>query len=79
LSIDVIYRCGGCEATAEVRGIRQTFRQCSALMAEIRTPTFRTAAPKGWVAFDPYTGCCYCPQCWAEIEAVQPRRDRSRR
>lgn len=20
-------------------------------------------------AFDPYTGCCYCPSCWAGIQA----------
>lgn len=23
--------------------------------------------PEGWVAFDPYTSCCYCPNCWKEI------------
>lgn len=69
MSVDVTYRCGGCDAQAEVRGIRQTIRQVSPLMAQIQTPTLRTAAPPGWVAFDPYTGCCYCPKCWAEIEA----------
>ena len=25
--------------------------------------------PEGWVRSDPYTGCTYCPECWAEIEA----------
>lgn len=26
--------------------------------------------PKGWVRSDPYTGCTYCPKCWAEIEGA---------
>lgn len=29
--------------------------------------TFEDIAPNDWVAFDPYTGCCYCPECWAGI------------
>ena len=24
-------------------------------------------APEGWIAFDPFTGCCYCPSCWEDI------------
>ena len=28
--------------------------------------------PEGWVADDPYTGCCYCPACWAGIIADEP-------
>ncbi len=23
--------------------------------------------PEGWIAFDPYTYCCYCPACWEKI------------
>ena len=23
--------------------------------------------PDGWIRSDPYTGCTYCPKCWAEI------------
>ena len=68
MTIDITYKCGGCCAEAEVRGVRQTTTQVSALMALISTPTLRTSAPKGWVAFDPYTGCTYCPDCWTEIE-----------
>jgi len=26
--------------------------------------------PEGWIAFDPYTQCTYCPECWAEIFAI---------
>lgn len=24
-------------------------------------------APDGWIVSDPYTGCTYCPECWADI------------
>jgi hypothetical protein len=32
--------------------------------------------PDGWIAFDPFTYCCYCPTCWAGIVAddAQPAR-----
>ncbi len=26
-------------------------------------------APEGWIAFDPYTRCTYCPDCWQSIFA----------
>jgi hypothetical protein len=26
--------------------------------------------PDGWVAYDPYTYCTYCPKCWEGIEAA---------
>ena len=29
------------------------------------------AFPDGWIVSDPYTGCTYCPPCWAEIIAPQ--------
>lgn len=25
-------------------------------------------APEGWMPFDPYTSCTYCPACWASID-----------
>lgn len=73
MSITVTYECSGCDAIETVRGLMQrwdlirpgaTFDLC-----QIRTPTIKTAAPEGWMPFDPYTGCCYCPKCWAWIEA----------
>lgn len=33
---------------------------------------FDDIKPEGWVSFDPYMGCCYCPECWAEIEGDGP-------
>lgn len=27
----------------------------------------KDVCPDGWIAFDPYTQCTYCPDCWAEI------------
>jgi len=32
-------------------------------------------APEGWVILDPYTGCTYCPTCWAEIEREPTEAD----
>lgn len=33
--------------------------------------------PEGWVPVDPYTGCTYCPKCWAEIEGEAATHDKS--
>lgn len=44
----------------------------SHLVKRPRWPVYASpqdVAPEGWIAFDPYTGCCYCPKCWAEILA----------
>ncbi len=48
------FDCSGCFETVEkIRlGVRDTIQG---------------VAPQGWVAFDPYTHCTYCPKCWAEI------------
>jgi hypothetical protein len=29
--------------------------------------------PAAWVMSDPYTGCTYCPDCWAEITADEEK------
>lgn len=60
MSIRVTFECNGCDATAE---------GTARLLQRQRDPA--TVAPEGWVPFDPYTGVCYCPKCWAEIEAPE--------
>ena len=49
------FDCSGCFVTVEK--IRLGARD-----------TVQSVTPEGWVAFDPYTHCTYCPKCWAEIE-----------
>lgn len=58
MSVTVTFQCGGCFAKAE----GTTFLQREQHASEV--------APEGWIAFDPYTGCCYCQDCWAAIEAT---------
>lgn len=79
MSVTITYACNGCFATETVSGIVQRHEVIvpSAITVGgvdydrclVRTPTIKNSAPEGWVAFDPYTGVCYCPKCWAEIEA----------
>ena len=71
MSITVNFRCDGCFATTE--GTRCLKRKFVSVLGkshgfgsyEYDTP--QDVAPKGWIAFDSFTGCCYCPECWNEI------------
>ena len=57
MSISVKFSCDGCDTQANGTGILSK-----------RNQNPQQVAPKGWIAFDPYTGCCYCPKCVAQIE-----------
>ena len=67
--IKVTFECGGCDATATGR-LESRFVSLSGrpygFGSRIET-TAQEAAPEGWIAFDPYTGCTYCPPCWKSI------------
>ena len=69
--IEVIFKCGGCDAKA--RGhLRREFRSFNGKgwgWGRYHETTAQEVAPEGWVAFDPYTLCTYCPECWASIES----------
>lgn len=69
--IDVTFRCGGCDATATGKLVRRfvSLSGRSWGIGRYHETTAQEAAPEGWVAFDPYTQCTYCPSCWSEIEA----------
>ena len=68
MGIKITFECGGCDAAEVVR-------VSMVIVAEVpsgtyyRQPKIEDATPKGWVAFDPFTHCCYCPTCWADIMA----------
>lgn len=57
MSVIVKFSCDGCATQANGTGILSR-----------RNQDPQQIAPKGWMAFDPYTGCCYCPMCWGKIE-----------
>lgn len=75
MSVTVNFACGGCDATAPgTRPLGRSFVSITGKghgFGSYRYLTAQDVAPDGWTAFDPYTGCCYCPKCWAEIDAAE--------
>jgi hypothetical protein len=77
--VKVEYHCGGCDAVATAPGqtIRREFESFSGHAYGVGTHVLKpsidgvvtSAAPEGWMPFDPYTQCTYCPACWASIDA----------
>ena len=68
--IKILFECGGCDAKAE-GWLKREFVSISGRswgFGSYRETKAQEAAPEGWVAFDPYTGCTYCPECWESIE-----------
>lgn len=65
--IEVTYSCGGCDAVETMRA-EADYADAGGGMVRVGLPTIRSTAPEGWVAFDPYTHCCYCATCWSAIE-----------
>jgi hypothetical protein len=71
--VDITYRCTGCfaeETVQDVRPLQDAEHGVRFGMVRYAVPTIELAAPKGWVAWDPYTLCTYCPACWATIEGA---------
>lgn len=88
MSIKIKFSCDGCFAEAD--GTRRLERHtCPAFRGEFprdgsgcfvvhEYDTVQDVAPNGWMPFDPYTGCCYCPKCWGEIEGASEERAAAR-
>lgn len=76
--ISVTFHCGGCLAVAEGTGrLSRTFVSVTGKSHGIGSYQYnipQDVAPEGWIAFDPYTSCTYCPTCWEEILAVPERK-----
>lgn len=66
--------CGGCFTKVEVGPLRARHESlfggnlCARVVDKPESLT-----PEGWVMFDPYTHCTYCPKCWAEIDTEPVR------
>ena len=77
IRVELNYSCGGCHKSQRVKDwIAREFRSFSGRDHGFGTHVFTTdmsalvqkTCPEGWIAFDPYTSCTYCPECWKEIE-----------
>lgn len=80
MGVEVTFSCGGCDATATGR-LERRFESANGKgwgFGRYVESTAQDAAPDGWVAFDPYTSCTYCPKCWAEIEPEPEGRTNDR-
>lgn len=76
MTVRVSFECSGCFLKAEgTRWLQRTWEEMGKYVGGsigryiVDTP--QDVAPKGWIACDPYTGCCYCPACWASI--IEPK------
>lgn len=71
MSVQVRFHCDGCTKVAEgTERIRSDFVSVSGRsygVGSFREEPASTKAPEGWVPFDPFTRCCYCPECWQQI------------
>lgn len=78
MSVDIVYRCDGCEAVRRAVSVRREYdvvvpgvivRDGEAWdKVAVRTPTIESAAPSCWMVWDPYTSGTYCPDCWDRIQ-----------
>lgn len=69
--IKLVFSCGGCNAVTE-GWMQRRFVSVSGRswgLGSYVTDSVEDITPEGWIAFDPYTSCTYCPECWAEIES----------
>ena len=71
MSATIRLSCDGCFETAETERFKRDFASFSGRSYGfgrfIETTPEDLVKPTGWVLMDPYTGCTYCPKCWAEI------------
>ncbi|MDX1406789.1 MAG: hypothetical protein R3330_01615 [Saprospiraceae bacterium] len=67
--IRVIFECSGCHEAAEPVMLQSERVPLGGSFYTYREPSMQDIAPEGWVAFDPYTQCTYCPACWESIES----------
>lgn len=78
MTVQITYRCSGCDAAATVTDVRAkrivlttnaiTVSGMAWDKVRIERPSIESAAPDGWMVWDPYTLATYCPECWTSIE-----------
>ena len=80
VGVRVIFECGGCDAKAEgTDRLRLEFRGVTGRNYGFGRPvaanTVDDVVPEGWVAYDPWTYCTYCPKCYAEVVGEEEAQD----
>lgn len=72
MSVSVKFSCDGCDKISNGTGnLKREFQSITGRgygFGSWKIDGAQDVAPDGWVSFDPYTGCCYCPDCWDGIE-----------
>ena len=70
MSVSIVLNCDGCEASTQGGSMYRHLGPRVGHSLYLR-PTleaaFEAAVPDGWVAYDPWTYCTYCPDCWESI------------
>lgn len=72
MPVKVLFECGGCDAKAEgTDRLRREFVSITGrgygFGSARPANTIEDVTPAGWVAYDPWTYCTYCPACYAEV------------
>jgi hypothetical protein len=72
VGVEVIFRCDGChKEEIGTAPLRREFRSLSGrswgIGGSVKVNPVENVTPEGWVAYDPYTYCTYCPECWKSI------------
>ena len=77
----IVLTCDGCDAKVEAQIEQRQFHSFNGKgygFGTYTNPTIDDALePTGWMYDDPYTGCEYCPTCWAEIKHGKTATDRN--
>lgn len=70
----LILSCGGCDATATSESfLRREFHSLNGKgygFGSWKLCDPQEIVPTGWILFDPYTQCTYCPDCAAYLGLV---------
>jgi len=73
MTTKLLMSCDGCHIkTTSEKWFSRTFRSFDGKgwgLGVWEETEAKDIVPNGWILMDPYTGCTYCPKCWAEIEA----------
>ena len=81
MSVKVKFECDGCDKDAWGKHrLASKFVSLSGRsygFGSWHDDKIEDVTPDGWVAFDPYTRCCYCPECWADIAVTQTFESRA--
>lgn len=70
MSVFVTFECDGCSETDRVPVPHRKFHSFDGKgygFGVWEEKGLKDVIPDGWVYPDPFTGCCYCENCWGGI------------